>query len=172
MENIRKQAEEEATIIDTYIANEETYIILPVRAIAYYSIVVEKEAIYYVKMTPLEIIKQSCLELDSTTYEGRRKAIADKLSLKYKTPMMLSKAEIFAFPTTSPAHQECCWVFQHPAINIGKADNKGALFIHLEKQIKLNISYHTLKTQFERAFQLRYTLFPNSSYFKPFKTLS
>lgn len=169
MKNIQKQAEKEATIIDTYITNTNTYMLLPVRAIDYYSIVLEKESIYYVKQTPLEIIRRSCLKLGLTTYEARRKVIAEEYSLRYKTPIVLSQLEeIFAFPTMSPVNQECCWIFQHKDIIIGEAANKGALFINWEKQINLDISHHTLKTQFERAFKLRYTLFPNSAYFKPF----
>jgi len=169
MKNIHKQAEEEAPIIDSYITNKNTYMLLPVRAIDYYSIVVEKESIYYVKQTPLEIIRHSCQRLGLTSYEARRKIIAEEYSLRYKTPIVLSQLEeICAFPTASPAHEDCCWIFQHKDIMIGEAANKGVLFINWEKQINLDISHHTLKAQFERAFKLRYTLFPYSAYFKPF----
>lgn len=167
MENIRKQAEEEATIIDTYIANENTYMLLPTRTYNSYSIALEKEAIYYVKQTPLEIIKHSCEKLDWVTYEGRKLIIADTLNLPYHTPMMLSQGkEIFAFPTMSPLHQECCWIFQHADIDIGKAFNKAALFINWEKKIHLDISYHTLQVQFGKAFHLQNVLLSNKPRFK------
>src|SRR5699024_211839 len=138
MENIRKQAEQAVSHIKKYVTNEDTYMILPVRAMEYYSIVLEKDAIYYVKQTPFEIIKHSCWELDWTTYEARSKAIAENLYIPYKTLIMLSKEKnIIAFPTMTPAHVECSWIFLHSDVNTGRTLNQAALFINWEQKSSL-----------------------------------
>jgi len=170
MEDIRKQAENEASLIENYVTNEDTYMILPVRAIEYSSIVLDKNAIYYVKQTPLEIIKHSCWELAWTTYEGRRKAIAEKLSLPYKTPMMLSKEkETFTFPTKSPINADCSWIFIHPDVQINQRSKKHAiLLIGFQNIVTLDISYHTLQSQYEKAFQLRTTILSSHMFQNPF----
>lgn len=156
MENIRKQAEAEATIIDNYIANENTYMLSPVRGIDYYSIALEKDAIYYVKQTPLEIIDYSCEILDWTSYEGRREVIAEELNFPYKTPIPISLIKkIIAFPTMCPTHYKCCWIFQHPDINIGEISHQGALFIHLEQKVILDVSYNNLEDQFKKGAHLK-----------------
>jgi len=165
IENIRKQAEQAASHIKKYVTNEDTYMILPVRAMEYYSIVLEKDAIYYVKQTPFEIIKHSCWELDWTTYEGRSKAIAEKQYLPHKTPIMLAKEKkIIAFPTMTPAHVECSWIFLHPNINTGRILNQAALFINWEQKIALDITYHTLQVQYEKALQLKTSISVNHNH--------
>jgi len=162
MENIRKQAEEAAILIEKYVTNEDTYMILPIRAMKYYSIVLEKAAIYYVKRTSFEIIKHSCWELDWTTYEGRSKAIAEKQYLSHKTPIMLSKEKkIIAFPTMTPAHVECSWIFLHPEVNTGRILNQAALFINWEQKIALDIPYYTLQVQYEKALQVKTAMLAN-----------
>jgi len=162
MENIRKQAEQAAIHIEKYVTNEDTYMILPIRAVEYYSIVREKDAIYYVKQTPFEIIKHTCWELDWTTYEARSKAIAEKLYFPHKTPIMLSKEKkIIAFPTMAPAHVECSWFFLHPDVNTGRILNQATLFINWEQKIALDIPYHTLQVQYEKALQLKNAMLAN-----------
>src|SRR5690625_4881050 len=93
----------------------------------YESIVLEKENVYCVRQSPINIIKATCEE-DWTTYEGRKNIIAKRLNLPHKTPMMVSqKNKIFAYPTLSPKKYNCSWVFLHIAVETrkeGKQDRK------------------------------------------------
>lgn len=79
--------------------------------IDYGTIVLETNGRLYVKQTPTQIVKASCLEGHST-YEGRRKAITYHTGAKQKVPIPINPHHnIFAFPTNSPENFNCNWIF-------------------------------------------------------------
>ncbi|MEH7236396.1 competence protein ComK [Bacillus sp. JJ1562] len=97
----------------TYEVNPQTMAILPAREIEYSAIVKEEYKIIYVRQTPLQIIKASCLE-GGATYEGRRKAVTHLIGAIQKVPIPINpRRNIFAFPTHSPTAFECNWIFYH-----------------------------------------------------------
>src|SRR5699024_11390260 len=71
MEKLRQQLKNEKNILDYYIANKNTRLIIPALHMEYESIVLEKENVYCVRQSPLNIIKATCEE-DWTTYEDRK----------------------------------------------------------------------------------------------------
>jgi len=57
-----------------YKINEQTIALCPAKEIDYNTIVFEQEKTYHVKKTPLELIKDACIE-NWSTYEGKRQAV-------------------------------------------------------------------------------------------------
>ena len=158
MEQLRQQLKNEKNILDHYIANKNTRLIIQALHMEYESIVLEKENVYCVGQTPLNIIKATCEE-DWTTYEGRKKIIAKRLNLPHKTPMMVSqKNKIFAYPTLSPKKSNCSWVFLHIAVETRKEGKHGVLLIHDQMKVKLDVSYYILQAQLEKALILRHAV--------------
>lgn len=158
LEKLRQQLKNEKNILDHYIANKNTRLIIPALHMEYESIVLEKENVYCVRQSPLNIIKATCEE-DWTTYEGRKNIIAKRLNLPHKTPMMVSqKDKIFAYPTLSPKKYNCSWAFLHIAVETRKEGKHGVLLIHDRMKVKLDVSYYILQAQLEKALILRHAV--------------
>src|SRR5699024_10858479 len=158
VEKLRQQLKNEKNILDHYIANKNTRLIIPALHMEYESIAFEKANVYYVRQSPLNIIKATC-EDDWTTYEGRKNIIAKHLIMPHKTPMMVSqKNKIFAYPSLSPIKDNCSWVFLHIAVETRKEGIHGVLLIHDRMKVKLNVSYYILQAQLEKALILRHAV--------------
>lgn len=94
-------------ILDDYEVNRSTVALLSVAHIDYCTIVLEENRQLYVRKTPTQIVKASCLE-GGSTYDGRRTAIRYRTGSKQKVPIPINPREnIFAFPTHSPKAFEC-----------------------------------------------------------------
>ncbi|HLR67200.1 MAG TPA: competence protein ComK [Virgibacillus sp.] len=158
MEKLRQQLKSEKNILNHYIANKNTHLIIPALHMDYESIVLERENVYCVRQNPLNIIKATC-EDDWTTYEGRKNIIAKRLNLPHKTPMMLSQEDkIFAYPTLSPKKYNCSWIFLHIVVETGKEGKHGVLLIHDRMKVKLDVSYYILQAQLEKVLILRHAV--------------
>src|SRR5699024_3794865 len=158
LEKLRQQLKNEKNILDHYIANKNTRLIIPALHMEYESIVMEKENVYCVRQSPLNIIKATCEE-DWTTYEGRKNIIAKRLNLPHKTPMMVSQNNtIFAYPTLSPKKYNCSGVFLHIAVETRKEGKHGVLPLHDRLKVKLDVSYYILQAQLEKALILRHAV--------------
>jgi len=57
-----------------YIANKNTLAIIFARQFDYDSIAIEENKTFYIRKTPLQIMKETCCH-HLSTYEGRRQAI-------------------------------------------------------------------------------------------------
>lgn len=95
-------------IEQAYIINKATSGIIPAKEIEYDSIVAEGERFRYIRQTPLDIIKISCIHCWST-YEGRRQAVIHHTGFKEKVPIPVNpKQGIIAIPTHAIKHMNCC----------------------------------------------------------------
>src|SRR5690625_7833137 len=92
-------------IISTYKINSHTQALLPAKSINYQTIVIEENKILYVRQTPLEIIRQGCVD-DWSDYVSRRNAVMHHTSFiqRLPIPVNISKA-IYFFPTHSHGHK-------------------------------------------------------------------
>lgn len=130
------------TVLENYIINSNTLAIVPARNIHFSTVVHEKNRVFKVKKTPMEIIKYSCL-LNLTTYEGRIETVRQITGFQHKVPLLfftfdsvdisniklLPLMPILAmnpellkkptvnimcfFPTRSPKHYDNIWVAHH-----------------------------------------------------------
>lgn len=137
--------------VESYVAHEQTLAILPKRHIDYQSSVIEMERTLFVRETPFETIKHSCMK-HWASYEGRRAATLAHTNYRQRVPIAIEPSrKIFAFPTHSPTRFECCWLFHHPYIRIGNRDNGSFIQLKNGEKLELDISLHTLREQIQRT---------------------
>lgn len=145
-------------ILSHYKITEKTLSLQPAAHIEYQTIVEEEQQIYYVKQTPLQIIKEAVLH-GGATYNGRREAISYLTGIQKKIPIPIEpNKQIYAFPTLSPTQNDCCWIFFHhvDAIRSYKLPNDKSYrsIILFKNGTKLNMkeSAFTLEKQMYRTW--------------------
>src|SRR5690625_26621 len=148
-------------VISSYDISLKTIALLPARDIDYDTIVIEKNETKYVRQPSLNLIKETCLMRDWTTYEGRRIGVIKHTNFKQKTPIPIDIHKgIYFFPTHSPNNMDNIWIaFQHilsidniPAQERTK-DAQSIVYFKNKQALKLSISFHTLKEQYNRTLQ-------------------
>ena len=141
-----------------YTVNKETLAILPARAIDYRAIVLEKQQTYHIRQTPLEIIKNACIEIGFSTLKGKQEAVKHHTDLKYKLPIPISIAQqIYAFPTQSILNYDCSWIFYHHIMHVGKlpSNNKPTqttITFKNKREMNINVSPYIIQQQMNRTF--------------------
>jgi competence protein ComK len=78
----------EKIILEDYVINRDTIALQPANHTDYYTIVIERDQILYVKQTPLQLIKAACLE-GGAGYNGRREDVIYQTGTKAKSPFPL-----------------------------------------------------------------------------------
>ena len=146
-------------VLSDYIIGEDSIALLPAKSIEYDTIVYTSTGKLYVKMTPFEIIKASCLK-EIATYEGRRQAVQRLTDFKHKVPILINSLKnIFSFPTASPANDDCIWFIYHQIKDIennhksGHVDGqlKSTVYFTNDTKLSLDISFFTLQQQYFRT---------------------
>lgn len=140
-------------ILSTYEITKDTIFLMPTRHVAFCTTVMERDESYYVKQTPLEIIKAACLE-GGSTYDGRRTAVIHKTGVQSKVSIPIDPLNgIFAFPTQSPKQFDCCWLFYHhiKAIQPNRKNLKQSIItFNNYYELTLDVSYTILENQMLR----------------------
>jgi competence protein ComK len=118
----------------------------------YRSIILNRsgETIYSEKSIK-DLIDEACIR-GGASYEGRVKAVRHMLSYHKKTPVMISEGpHIIAYPTMSPQHYSCIWLFCSHIENFSRT--KGKTFVHFKNgsMLEVSCSVKVLRTQMERA---------------------
>ncbi|OLO25325.1 hypothetical protein BTR23_24885 [Alkalihalophilus pseudofirmus] len=141
-------------ILDHYEINKNTAALLPAYHTDYQTTVWEKDQRFHVKKTPLELIKEACLE-GGADYSGRKAAVTYKTGVSIKVPIpLIPQEQIYAFPTHSPKLHECHWLFYHHIKTIQRhPDTPTHTIITFtdEKELLLHVSYHTMERQLQRT---------------------
>ncbi|WP_227937161.1 competence protein ComK [Alkalihalobacillus deserti] len=141
-------------ILEHYEINPDTFALLPAYHTDYDTIVWERDQLLYVRKTPLQLLKEACLE-GGAEYDGRRIAVTHKTGIQSKIPIPVNPLEhIYAFPTHSPKQSECSWIFYHHIKSIKRHPKNSTQSIITFKNIKeysLNVSYHALDKQVQRT---------------------
>ena len=145
-------------VLPTYTIKENVNALLPGRSTDYNTIVLTPKEKFYIRMSPLEIIKESCSK-SFLTYEGSSAVIRKKLGIKYKVPLPINTAlGIYAFPTMSSTHRDCIWLFYHRIEWIEDISQKSKKFkskVHFidGTSLSLTVSTYTLNKQSRRVKQ-------------------
>lgn len=116
--------------------------------------IIEKDKIFIIEKTPLEILKESC-EYYGSTFEGRTVGSKKQLGMGYKLPIVVeSSKDLIMFPTSSANNENCCWIALNNIINYEKEENN--VVIKFEGNIKqlFHISLESLENQIFRATKL------------------
>lgn len=144
-------------IIDHYEVNQNTMALLSVAHMEYSTLVLEESQQFYVRKTPIQIVREACLE-GGSTYDGRRRAVSHRTGSHQKVPIPINpKDKIFAFPTHSPKSHECNWIFYHHVKYISKLkspdqqDVQSVITFTNGQHISLHESQYILEKQMQRT---------------------
>ena len=111
---------------------------------------------YYSRLSALGLIDKACM-LYASTYEGRVKATRYNLNQHKKTPILISTNGVAAYPTKSPFHPECVWVFNHDYRMEILTPTKTRLVYDRHKIfVDVDVSIQTLKKQRTRMHEMLY----------------
>ncbi|MDC3415952.1 competence protein ComK [Aquibacillus salsiterrae] len=144
-------------LLETYDANELTITLIPSFHTDYQTIVWEQDQTLYVKQTPLQIIRSSCLA-SGASYDGRRDAVIHITGLKKKVPIPINLVKrIFAFPSHSGNHPDCHWLFfnhigtiREIPPNLSSSHHSVVIFKN-GQQLLMKETVHVLKMQLYRT---------------------
>ncbi|SES76008.1 competence protein ComK [Salinibacillus kushneri] len=108
----------EEKFLSDYSICERTMMIKPIDHPDFYSIVFEPNHKIYVKKPPFEMIQQACID-NGETYNNNRQTVIYHTGYKQKVPIHISiSRKIYTFPTHSPKHIDCEWIFYRHVKNI------------------------------------------------------
>ncbi|WP_209121705.1 competence protein ComK [Alkalihalobacillus sp. BA299] len=142
------------TTLPHYEINRDTSALLPVYHLDYQTVVWERDQRYHVKKTPLQLIREACLE-GGADYDGRRAAVTHKTGVTSKIPLPVNPHEqIYAFPTHSPKLHECHWLFYHHIKSIERhtdTPTHSIITFKDDKELLLPVSFHTIERQMQRT---------------------
>jgi len=148
-------------VISSYDISLKTIALLPARDIDYDTVVIEVNETKHIRKTSLNLIKEACLMRDWTTYEGRRNGVIKHTNFKQKTPIPIDIHKgIYFFPTHSPSNIDNIWIAFHHILSIENIpaqertkDAQSIVYFKNRQTLKLSISFHTLKEQYNRTLQ-------------------
>lgn len=141
-------------ILTTYKVNEKTNALKPAFQLDYQTIVLEGKREFYVKKTPLELIKLAAIR-GGADYDGRRTSMSYLTGIHKKIPIPINpQKNIYAFPTTSPSQAHCCWIFFHHVDEIkpSKGTYRSIVQFKNGSEIKMNETLHILEKQMYRTW--------------------
>lgn len=142
--------------MNEYEINSETLAIIPITN--YRSKVVEKNNIFEVEMTPMEIIDNSC-HFFGSSYNGRFSGTKNMIGISHKAPIIVEETnEIIFFPTNSPRIYECIWISLNNIHKYERKDNNAKIIFNTGYFLEVNISYGSLDNQVLRAARLESVL--------------
>ncbi|MDE3840200.1 competence protein [Bacillus methanolicus] len=145
-----------------YELNPNTMAVLPIKDEKYASKILETDDVLYSVRTPIQLIKDACLE-GGSTYEGRKRAVVYLTGTHNKIPVPVNpQLDMYAFPTESPRSFDCQWIFHNHVKRIlpGKHRQGSIIVFSNQSRLHLDISYYALQKQLHRT---AYTKFRFSS---------
>ncbi|MBK3494805.1 competence protein ComK [Viridibacillus sp. YIM B01967] len=110
--------------------------------------VLTKDGYLFSTFTPIQLLRNACIR-NGSTLEGRIDAANELLGYSKKLPLYIGEG-IYAFPTRSPYHPECIWVFYHNFQYWAYSKGQTMLQFENDETIILDISLHTFITQKQR----------------------
>ncbi len=139
--------------LDSYEINTETLMIIPYEKGK--SKVIEVHGELIINMTPLSIIKNSCLYFGSS-YEGRRDSTKYTTGIEMKVPILIEDSrEILFFPTNSCVHKDSIWISFQNLVRYNKVnDFTTMLFFKENVKIPIDIKYNLVDNQVIRCIKL------------------
>ncbi len=128
--------------------------ILPAVHIDYNCIVLERNKQILVKQTPIQLIKNGCLD-NLATYEGRKAAVIKRTGFTRKVPIPINPDQhLYTFPTHAADHADCSWIFyQHVSYVNALANDPTQSMIRFSngETLTLHVSPYILRKQLKRT---------------------
>jgi len=118
--------------------------------------IVTKDGVFYSSYSALALIDKACM-LYASTYEGRVKATRHNLRQHKKTTLLISEDGVAAYPTKSPTHPECVWIFnQDYRLESITPTKTRLIYDQYQVSAEVNVSTHTLQKQRTRMYEMLY----------------
>lgn len=151
--------------MNSYEINAETLLIIPIGKGK--SKVYEYDGEYEVNMSPLAIIKNSCLYFGSS-YEGRKDAIKDMIGVDMKVPIIIEDGKnIIFFPTSSCINRSSIWVSYQNLLKYSKVNEFSTiLYFRNNRSIQVNTKYNLIDNQIIRCVKLDSLLLKRKNFIK------
>lgn len=139
--------------MNNYEINRETLLILPIGKNE--SMVYELDGKFVVKMSPLSIIKNSCLFFGSS-FDGRKDGIKNILGIDMKIPILIEESRnIIFFPTNNCINHNAIWVSFKNIIKYEKFNEfSTVLYFHNHNKIKIDVKFNLIDNQYIRCIKL------------------
>lgn len=150
---------------NNYEINEETILIIPIGKSK--SKVYELDMEFEVNMSPLTIIKNSCLYFGSS-YEGRKEGTQSLIGVEMKVPIIIEDSRnIIFFPTSSCINKNSIWVSYQNLLKYSKFDDFSTmLYFKNNKNVKVDTRYNLVDNQIIRCIKLDTLLTKRKTFIK------
>lgn len=129
-------------------------IILPAKSTEYSSKVIETKREIFLKDSPLDLIKRGCLG-GGAGLEGRLESVTLFTGIERKIPVPIFPDQgIYCFPTHSPKHNDCCWIFPaHIRRTMANKNNPKQSIVVFKNNLSiiLDIPHEALQKQIHRT---------------------
>ena len=151
--------------MNNYEINVETLLIVPFGKGK--SKVYEYDSEFVVNMSPLAIIKNSCLYFGSS-YEGRKEAIKSIIGVDMKVPIVIEDGKnIIFFPTSSCINRSSIWISYQNLLKYSKVDEfSTVLYFRSNNSIKVDTKYNLIDNQIIRCIKLDTLLTKRKNFIK------
>lgn len=137
---------------EEYEINSETFAIIAIDQTM--SKVIEKNNVFYVKISAMDIIDNSC-KFFGSSYLGRFEGTKNLTGISYKSPIIIEESRnIIFFPTTSPRINGCNWISLNNISEYTKNKSKTNLIFSNGYNLEIDISYNIIENQILRATRL------------------
>lgn len=137
---------------EEYEINSETFAIIAIDQTM--SKVIEKNDVFYVKISAMDIIDNSC-KFFGSSYIGRFEGTKNLTGISYKSPIIIEESRnIIFFPTTSPRINGCNWISLNNISEYTKNKSKTNLIFSNGYNLEIDISYNIIENQILRATRL------------------
>ncbi|HDX9587141.1 TPA: competence protein ComK [Bacillus pseudomycoides] len=99
-------------LVDWYEISAQTMALEAYAHPIYQTKIWETQRIIFSVKTPLQLIRESCIMRNYSTYEGKRLAIQECCHFKQNVPIPIDHQNLMcAIPTKSPSSWRCSWIF-------------------------------------------------------------
>jgi len=152
---------EKYIVKEDYKISESTMFISPYFHVDFRSKIIDEKGIFLTSKRPKDLLEEACIR-DGSSFDGKRKAVIQKLNYKVRTPIPVSPNDfIYAFPTTSFLSYECKWFFANTIIDIRPLDeNTSEIEFRNGYRMKCNLSTKLLNKQREKTALCMYVFSP------------
>lgn len=139
--------------MDSYEINSETLMIIPIGRNE--SKVYEIDGNFVVKLSPLSIIKKSCLFFGSS-YDGRREGVKNIIGVDMKVPILIEESRnIIFFPTANCVNHNAIWISYNNIIKYSKFNEfSTVVYFHNQNEIKIDVKFNLIDNQYIRCIKL------------------
>ena len=142
--------------IASYIISSETLLIVPVMQDKILkSKVFEYDEEFIVNMSPLDIVKDSCLFFGSS-FDGRKEGTKTLIECEIKVPILIEDSRnLIFFPTSSYKNSKNSWISYTNLLKYSKYDSATTLLnFKGNNDIKLGVKYNFIDNQIIRCIKL------------------